>query len=550
MTIDDRARAASAAVHDGLAGVGIPDAKAVVRRAARRRRMTAAAAALVVLAGVGVGLAAAAHDPAAEVPAEPRPATTGGWARVDKADAGLEPGSHPNAIDSDGITAVMVGLVPGDGVDGLWDAALWWSGDGVQWHRTEAPDVDAMPTDVAIVGQDALATGVVLTSTTGPGTPFLWRSDDAGRTWHVADDVEGLDGVTLDDLRHVASHWIGVGRGPAGENGVWVSRAGHSWESVISTPADEPVIVRDGGDGSIRAITATQAWTTTDPTNWGEPAPFSLPATVSPADGLEIAIQRGPGPGPGGSFVVSDDGGRSWQVDRDFVDRFPDAQPTDVARLRSGYLVMGFDADSSPGAWVSADRHTWVPIPSGLRPPGGLLALAAEVDDRMIVFGTAPELEAFYTYDPPDIDGPVVPRVPSLDRNPPAGTIDPADEQAVADQLADATPGSMEWFRLRTGIQDFDPARATVGVSTLGQVAPFLDPLVAQNIPTLDPADYGVATTDGIPVAIGVYRGEPGQFDGWDGLMIATTVQPNGPESRSSTSTSRFDGIDAVLSAP
>jgi hypothetical protein len=554
MTIDARARAASTAVLDRFDSLDVPDAGRVVRRAARRRRVTAAAAALVVLAGVGVGVVAVQSGGSTVTPAPPvtvpAPGDTG-WRSIDKADAGLEVGSYPTAIDADGITAMMVGLTPGDG---SWDAAIWWSGDGVEWHRTPAPVRGAMPADVAIVGHVALATGVVRTSDTDDGTPFLWRSDDEGRSWTTA-DVDGLDGVALGSLRHFASYWIGVGEDPDGGNGVWVSRAGHAWQQVISTPSDEPLAVLEAG-GSVRAFSATRAWTTTDPTAWGDPVPFEVPEGVRPTDGFGFAVQRAPGPGPGGTLVRSDDGGGQWHVDAAFAEQFPDAQVVEVAQLRHGVVAMGFDAGSTPGAWVSTDGRRWSPIPPAVRqPPGGLLALATEIDDHIVIFGTAPELERFFTYDPPEAAGPpVVPGIPGIDDpttpSSTGGPIVPPDEQALADQLAAATPGSMEWFRLKSGIQDFDPTRATVGVSTLGQIVPFLSPLVVQNIDTLDPADYGVATTDEIPVAVGVYRGTPRQFQEWDGLMIATTVQPDGPESHSSTSASRFEGIEAVLSAP
>lgn len=557
MTIDDRGRTAGLAVLDRVERLDVPDVAPMVRRAGWRRRTTAGLAVAVVLLAVGLGVVAASRggsDAAPEpVVTTPAPGHTG-WRSIDKADAGLELGSYPNAIDSDEQTAVMVGVSPGDG---WWDAAAWWSSDGLAWQPSPVPSTDGMPLDVAIQGQVALATGVVGASDTERGTPFLWRSDDAGRTWAVAGDVEGLDGVALTSVRHFQGYWIGTGTSPGGGNGVWVSRAGHGWQQVIITSPDEPVAVLEVGDGSVRAFTLSQAWTTADPTTWGEPEPFDLPEDVGEvADGFELAIQRAPGPGPGGALVVSDDGGRRWQVDQDFAEQFPGARPTNVARLRVGFLVMGFGAESTPGAWVSTDRRTWNPIPPEVRqPPGGLLAMATEVDGRLVVFGTAPELERFFTYDPPEVDGPlVVPGIPTVDDT---AADAPVDELEPADQLT-AAPGTMDWFRQQSGIQGFDPSRAAVGVSTLGEILPWLDPLVAQNVPTLDPADFGVATTDEIPVAVGVYRGEPGQFEGpvgpggssseaWDGLMIATTVQPGGPESRSLTSASRFDGIEAVL---
>ena len=69
--------------------------------------------------------------------------------------------------------------------------------------------------------------------------------------------------------------------------------------------------------------------------------------------------------------------------------------------FRSGDLdvVAGADAQSRPTAWLSVDDGPWEVMPVELRnPPGGVLGLVAEVDDRIVVLGTAPELDRFYVY--------------------------------------------------------------------------------------------------------------------------------------------------------
>ena len=49
-------------------------------------------------------------------------------------------------------------------------------------------------------------------------------------------------------------------------------------------------------------------------------------------------------------------------------------------------------------AWISSDLETWTPLPAELYGgAGGTLSLVAAVDGRVVVVGTAGELDRYYT---------------------------------------------------------------------------------------------------------------------------------------------------------
>jgi hypothetical protein len=48
-------------------------------------------------------------------------------------------------------------------------------------------------------------------------------------------------------------------------------------------------------------------------------------------------------------------------------------------------------------AWIASDRETWTPLPDELYGgAGGTLSLVAAVDGRVVVVGTAGELDRYY----------------------------------------------------------------------------------------------------------------------------------------------------------
>ena len=64
-------------------------------------------------------------------------------------------------------------------------------------------------------------------------------------------------------------------------------------------------------------------------------------------------------------------------------------------------VVAGADGEDRPTAWLSVDGGPWGSTPEALREPtGGTLGLITEVDGRIVLFGTAPELDRFYVATP------------------------------------------------------------------------------------------------------------------------------------------------------
>jgi hypothetical protein len=548
MTLDQRARAAGRTVSEQLDELPIPAARVPIRRAARRRHLTAAAAGLVVLVAVGVGIAAAAHDPDAEAPAvttpEPLPE---GWTALDKVDAGLPSGSSLTAIDADDPSAVLAGGVPaGEG----WRAAIWWTDDGRTWHEADHPEVDGEVFAVTLYR----GVGVAIGNEGGPddpgGSDFVWRSEDAGHTWvEIASgpDVFGPEAPVMGrpfaaQVTWTDDWWVASGGSSTGYGAIWVSRTGESWEQVLETRRGGSVTVGEGPEGGPIAYTGDAMWGTFDPTDWREPGTMDLPDDrfpVSIAGWGTFAVGQSFQRHDAQQLLRSTDGGFTWEVDEAFDGAFPDQTLRTALRYGPLDVVTGADETNRPNAWVRMSDGPWQAMPADHRgDPGGILDLVAVVDGHAVVLGTAPELDRFYVFVPP--------------RDEPSASV-PA-----------GAPGSLQWLQVSGQIPDFDQAKATVGFARFGDVAPFLPTDLRQNALLLDPAAFGEVAIDDDEVAIGIYRGERGDFDtggrggpAIPGLPTDAGLSQNtvllveavggGAQSRSIIDASTIEGLDAVL---
>jgi hypothetical protein len=159
-----------------------------------------------------------------------------------------------------------------------------------------------------------------------------------------------------------------------------------------------------GREGTLLAYAFTSIWSTTDPTSWGAPTRWSLPDRTylgSVADGGDIALgfsfDRHDEPTP---LLRADAARQRFVVVPGLPADAPKASGWTVQRLRDLWVVAGWSdqPNQHPAAWVSRDLVHWDALPKRLEgAPGGVLSLVARVGRRIVVLGTAPELDRFYT---------------------------------------------------------------------------------------------------------------------------------------------------------
>lgn len=93
------------------------------------------------------------------------------------------------------------------------------------------------------------------------------------------------------------------------------------------------------------------------------------------------------------------DDGFTWTEDDRFLEDFPSARVWNLTRAGRHWIAAGW-AEDHVDAWISTDRRHWEVLPAELRDgAGGTLSLIAVLDSRIVVMGTAPELDRFDIYD-------------------------------------------------------------------------------------------------------------------------------------------------------
>jgi hypothetical protein len=367
------------------------------------KRRTVGGALVVLLALVSGSVSAVAL---------PTGSTTGhGWSLVPKDAAGLGARASFDALVSNGDALLLAGAQPR--ADDSTGATIWRSRDGLQWTETAHPSTTGTVTAVAVDGDTALATGN--TSSTGE-SDFVWRSGDGGATWSKVAGGKGVFGTPAPEmgrpnvsglLRH-DGWWVASGGRSDGYAAIWISRDGARWRQVLGPNAAGSASVVQGRAGSVFASWGTIGWFTRDVTRWGVPQTVAVPehsyvssvargATTAIAENLDRHGQPTP-------LLRSRDGGRTWSEDARFLATFADARVASISR--AGGVWVGAGASGASGApnhvdaWISSDLETWTPLPAELYGgAGGTLSLVAAVDGRVVVAGTAGELDRYYTID-------------------------------------------------------------------------------------------------------------------------------------------------------
>jgi hypothetical protein len=402
MTIDTRAQEAVRVAHEAVAVMEVPQPRAIERRVQRRRRVAATTVVtVVVLLGAVVAVAIAGRDTAPPVTAGLRAPLR--WDVTAKAAAGIDRGASLGAVASNGDVALLAGAVQ---LGNDWHVALWRSTDGVQWSRSSHPQGRGEMSAVAVHGDDALAIG------SKDASNVVWRSTDGGRTWDAVDgerdrfgpDASHMGRPFVSQLTWFDGWWVAAGGASDGYAAIWVSRDGATWRQALSSHEAGSVDLVPGADGNLLAYAFTSIWSTKDPTDWGAPTQWSLPDGTylgSVADGGEVALafsfERHDAPTP----LLRADTARQRFVE---VPGLPAAAPKasawTVRRVDDLWVVTGWSdqPNQHPAAWVSNDLVHWEALPAQLEgAPGGVLSLVARVGDRVALFGTAPELDRFYT---------------------------------------------------------------------------------------------------------------------------------------------------------
>jgi hypothetical protein len=102
-------------------------------------------------------------------------------------------------------------------------------------------------------------------------------------------------------------------------------------------------------------------------------------------------------------MLRSRDRGHTWAVDSAFLTQFPDARVLTVTRAHGLWVAAGWSGNPNhPAAWVSTNLIHWHALPASLYgTPGGTLGLIGVLRHKIVLLGTAPELDRFYTLTTP-----------------------------------------------------------------------------------------------------------------------------------------------------
>jgi hypothetical protein len=393
-------------------------AKTVHRR--RRNRQLFAVATVAVIAAITVPVLLLREDPARTVRVAPQPIEeVDGWAAIRKTTAGLDADASFSALSISGHSPYSLLIA------GYRQPTIWYSDNGLAWKPGEVPaTTTGSVSAIATNGETALAIG---TDGAGFGAGFVWQSEDAGRNWSVVANSDGLFGPAaaqmgrpfVSGLTDAFGMWIAWGGGSDGYAAVWTSSDGRQWQQVLDTKPGKPDtgvggvnVVVDARNGHLLAYGGNVIWESSDGTTWGEPViasvpkPFSL-ETIAPGDTLafgENQLTHGQ-PTP---LLRRADGQQTWFVDPTFLAQFPDARVRNVTRWDDLWIAAGTSGSPNhPDAWVSLDGITWRSMPASVygssdgagTVDSSWLSLAASVGGRVVLFGTTPELDRYYTID-------------------------------------------------------------------------------------------------------------------------------------------------------
>jgi hypothetical protein len=205
-------------------GIDLVEARAAVgAKSARRRRRNHqlfAAISVVVVAAVAIPVALMRDDPGSKISvAAPSAVRSGDWTAIRKTDAGLVAGSSLATIASTDHSLLLGGMLPGGR-----GPAIWYSDDAFTWKEAAVPT--GRPGSVhaiAASGSTVLAIG----SDSFGRSPFVWRSQDDGRSWHSLANGGGIFGPPAPEMgrpfvdgMNAYGMWIAFGGASSGYAGV------------------------------------------------------------------------------------------------------------------------------------------------------------------------------------------------------------------------------------------------------------------------------------------------------------------------------------------
>ena len=394
--LDDRLKAAVSEIRDIADQAPLPAGRTVEPR--RPRRLVpgwavAGAAAALVLVAVGVpillfggGDSVVTVEPSTTVPATVTtvpattiaptattvvpvvPATPMTWDRID----------DPVAFGGDGVIRLMTDIAVRDGVavavgadgDGVFfDAAVWYSVDGVTWNR--------VPHDEAVFGGDGHQR---MNSVVALESGFLAVGSDG--------DKPGAPGPTFPgDMQDLAFNTDSLGLLSESNAAVWRSDDGISWVRVphvdAFSEADGGAVMSDVALGESGLVAVGLVYGQTEPFatyRLGELPDLGGGDLAEPSDvviDVDAAVWRS-SDGVSWSRVSAEDETFGGDTVRQSMNAVTAGGPGFVAVGQEGFDFLGFDewtptsgnntdgrdhvADNVAAVWTSPDGETWTRV--------------------------------------------------------------------------------------------------------------------------------------------------------------------------------------------
>ena len=200
--------------------------------------------------------------------------------------------------------------------------------------------------------------------------------------------------------------WIATGGSSSGYAAVWTSATGSRWRQVLDSGDAHTAGAIDLvplADGELFGYWVDLGWSSPDGTVWAGPRPLAVPGRLglqTVADGATVAFgQRLDVHGQPTPLLLGRDHGRTWTEAPRFLARFPSATVSTVQQTNGTWVAAGASGrPNHPDVWLSTDRTTWHALPTELRgTPGGTLDLVGVIGAEIVLLGTAPELDRYYT---------------------------------------------------------------------------------------------------------------------------------------------------------
>ena len=376
---------------------------------------------MVIAAVVGIGVPIALRDQPGPKVVSHSPVTSS-CRRFElqvhpKAAAGLGSGTSLDAVATTEHSLLLAGARP-VGSQRTWRASIWYSDDASTWHRAQVPTASG---EVLLQSRSMTHPCFLAIGTDGTGlSTFVWTSTDHGRHWKVLADGARLFGEpapqmgrpgvpaccasstargSLAGAVHPDTPPSGHPKpGSTGDKCSILQTSGLAGSVDITKCQQRPALRLLGHDWVVhvrRQPVALARRPHRCPTGCScEP----LPQGASVAFGEALDLHGRPTP-----LLRSSDHGHTWTVAPVFLTQFPDARVLTVTRTRGLWIAAGTSGSPNrPTAWVSTDLTHWAALPASLYgTPGGTLSIIGTLRDHIVLLGSAPELDRYYTLNTP-----------------------------------------------------------------------------------------------------------------------------------------------------